>query len=170
MTQPFASPAQPPLSESAAGEAFRRALRDMLWLLGILLVLGVGIGWAVSGSKGVWGALLGVALALVFSGTTVISVLRSVNTSPTHTAMLVMGAWLVKIVVVFIALAVLARLDFYDHAVLAAVLLAGVLGSAVLDLRAVQRARIPYVDADPVPGLDPSGRAGENGGSGPAVS
>ena len=135
-----------PLTEAAAAEAFRRALRDMFWLLGILLVVGVGVGAATAGIEGVWGALIGVALALIFSGTTVVSVLRSVNTTPQHTAAIIMGAWLGKIVVVFVALAVLARFDFYNRAVLGIVLFAGVLGSAILDLRAVQRGRIPYIE------------------------
>jgi hypothetical protein len=143
MTSP-ASP--PPLSEAAAANAFRRALRDMLWMLGALTVVGVGVGWAVAGVEGIWGALIGVALALVFSGTTVISVLRTVNTTPAHTTAVIMGAWLGKIVVVFVALAVLAQFDFYNRMVLGLVLFAGVLGSAILDVRAVQRGRIPYVE------------------------
>jgi hypothetical protein len=143
----MSTPANPaPLSEAAAAEAFRRALRDMFWLLGILLVVGVGIGAATAGIEGVWGALIGVALALIFSGTTVVSVLRTVNTTPAHTTAVIMGAWLGKVVVVFVALAVLARFDFYNRAVLGIVLFAGVLGSAILDLRAVQRGRIPYIE------------------------
>ncbi|MBD8059815.1 hypothetical protein IC607_12640 [Cellulomonas sp. JH27-2] len=159
-----ASPA--PLSEAAAADAFRRALRDMLVMLGILLVLGVGIGALTAGWPGVWGALIGVGLALIFSGTTVVSVLRTVNTTPAHTTAVIMGAWLGKIVVVFIALAVLSRFDFYNRMVLGLVLFAGVLGSAVLDLRAVQRGRIPYIEPKPTQG--PTGEPVD--GSGPAVS
>ncbi|MDM7830894.1 hypothetical protein [Cellulomonas edaphi] len=154
----MSTPAQPaPLSEAAAADAFRRALRDMFWLLGALLVVGVGVGALVDGLEGVWGALIGVALALVFSGTTVVSVLRTVNTTPAHTTAVIMGAWLGKIVVVFVALAVLAQFDFYNRMVLGLVLFAGVLGSAVLDLRAVQRGRIPYVEpaAPDGPGTGP---------------
>jgi len=151
------TPSPAPLSEAAAADAFRRALRDMFWLLGILLVVGVGVGALTAGIEGVWGALLGVALALVFSGTTVVSVLRTVNTTPAHTTAVIMGAWLGKIVVVFVALAVLARFDFYNRMVLGLVLFAGVLGSAVLDLRAVQRGRIPYIEpkAPDEPGTGP---------------
>ncbi|ROS23172.1 hypothetical protein [Cellulomonas sp. PhB150] len=146
------TPSPAPLSEAAAADAFRRALRDMFWMLGILLVVGVGVGALVDGTKGVWGALMGVALALVFSGTTVISVLRTVNTSPAHTTAVIMGAWLGKIVVVFVALAVLGQFDFYNRTVLGLVLFAGVLGSAILDARAVQRGRIPYIEPTPPAG------------------
>jgi len=63
-----------PTPAPSANEAvFRTSLRDMLVLLGVLTVLGVVIGFLVDGMAGVWGALLGVGIALIFSGTTVIS-------------------------------------------------------------------------------------------------
>ncbi|WP_291885120.1 hypothetical protein [Cellulomonas sp.] len=144
--------ARPPLSEQAVEAVVRQAFRDMLVLLGVLLVLGVGIGVLVAGAAGAWGALLGVAIALIFSGTTVLSVLATVRSSPARTSAVIMGAWLAKIVVVFVALAVLSRFDFYDRVVLGVVLFAGVLGSAILDLRAVQRGHVPYVEPAPAAG------------------
>ena len=159
MTTP-APGSQPRITSAAAKEAFRRALRDMLVLLAVLLVLGVGIGAIVAGSKGVWGALLGVALALVFSGTTVISVLRTADDPPARAIAVIMSLWFGKVIVVFVALAVLSHFDFYSRGVLAAVLLAGVLGSAYLDLRSVQRARIPYVES---PAVSPDDRTPDHG-------
>lgn len=140
-------------SSAAADAVFRRALRDMLVLLAVLSVLGVGLGALVAGSAGVWGALIGVGLALVFSGTTVVSMLRTSGSSPQAMAGVVMGAWLAKVIVVIVVLAVLRDLEFYDRTVLAAVLLLGVLGSALLDYRAVTNGRVPYVEpADRGPG------------------
>lgn len=147
MTSSDPQPTPARTSSSAAADAvFRRALRDMLVLLAVLSVLGVGIGWLVAGSAGVWGALIGVGLALVFSGTTVVSMLRTAHASPQAMAGIVMGAWLGKIVVVIVVLTVLRDLEFYDRTVLAVVLLVGVLGSALLDYRAVTNGRIPYVE------------------------
>ena len=146
-----------PLAASAAEGVFRTALRDMLILLGVLTVLGVGIGYLVAGVPGVWGALLGVAIALVFSGTTVLSVLKTARDDPARMITVIMGAWLAKIAFVFVVLAVLSRFDFYDRIVLVVVLLAGVIGSAVLDARAVQTGRIPYVEPPAAePGPDPA--------------
>ncbi|QTE28757.1 hypothetical protein [Pengzhenrongella sicca] len=124
---------------------FRAALRGMLALLAALTVLGVGVGYAVAGTPGVWGALIGVGLALVFSGTTVVSMLVTSGSSPTKMAAVVLGAWLGKFVVLIAVLAVLRGQDFYSRGVLAAVLIAGVIGSAALDLRAVNAGRVPYV-------------------------
>lgn len=131
---------------AAADAVFRTALRDTLLLLAALTVLGVGIGWLVAGLPGVWGALIGVGLALVFSGTTVVSMLATSHSSPQKMAAVVMGAWLGKVIVVIVVLALIRDLDFYSKPVLAAVLAAGVLGSAYLDYRAVSRGRVPYVE------------------------
>ncbi|AEE46930.1 hypothetical protein [Cellulomonas fimi] len=140
-------PSTPKPGTSTAAEAvFRSALRDTLLLLGALTVLGVGIGALVAGMPGVWGALIGVGLALVFSGTTVVTMLLTVHSSPQKMAAVVMGAWLGKVVVVIVVLALLRDLTFYSKGVLAAVLAVGVLGSAYLDYRAVSRGRVPYVE------------------------
>ncbi|ADG73970.1 conserved hypothetical protein [Cellulomonas flavigena DSM 20109] len=125
---------------------FRRALRDTALLLGTLAVLGIGVGALVAGLPGVWGALVGVGLALVFSGTTVVAMLRTLHSPPHTMAAVVMGTWLAKVLVVVVVLAVLRDQDFYSRGVLAAVLALGVVGSAFLDYRAVANGRVPYVE------------------------
>ncbi|UZN04451.1 hypothetical protein [Cellulomonas sp. S1-8] len=138
---PDPSPAPDPTAA-----VFRRALRDTGILLGVLTVLGLGIGALVAGMPGVWGALIGVALALVFSGTTVVAMLRTLHSPPHTMAAVVMGTWLAKVLVVVVVLALLRDQDFYSRGVLAAVLAVGVIGSAVLDFRAVNGGRVPYVE------------------------
>ncbi len=138
------SPAPTP---SATDAVFRQALRDMLLLLGVLTVVGVLVGYLVDGLPGVWGALIGVGVALIFSGTTVISVQRTTHSPATTMMAVVLGAWLVKIIVVIAVFVVLKPLDFYNPQVLALVSFAGVIGSAVLDARAVQRGRVPYFES-----------------------
>ena len=131
---------------SAADAVFRTALRDMLVLLGLLTILGLGLGGITAGTRGLWGALIGVGLALVFSGTTVVSMLRTSGSNLQTLAAVVMGAWLAKVLVVIVVLALLQDKEFYSKPVLAVVLLVGVLGSALLDYRAVSRGRVPYVE------------------------
>ena len=145
MTTP--APAPTPAPRSANEAVFRRSLRDMLVLLGVLTVLGVGIGYLVDGMAGVWGALLGVGIALIFSGTTVVSVLRTAHSAPTTMMAVIMGAWLGKLIVVIVVLVILKQFDFYNPQVLFLVSIAGVIGSAVLDARAVQRGRVGYFEA-----------------------
>lgn len=134
---------------SAGGSAravFRAALRDVLVMLSALTVISVAVGALVSGMEGVWGALLGVGIAVIFSVTTVWTMYRTADSSPTTMAAVVMGGWLAKMVVVVIALVLLRQWDFYDRYVFAAVLLIGAVASAYIDYRAVNRGRIPYVE------------------------
>jgi len=147
---PTPGPADDVTATPAAGDpaaaVFRRALRDTALLLGVLAVVGIGVGALVAGVPGVWGAVIGVGLALVFSGTTVVAMLRTLRSSPTTMAAVVMGTWLAKVLVVVVVLALLRDQDFYSRGVLAAVLALGVVGSAVLDFRAVNGGRVPYVE------------------------
>lgn len=130
----------------AAQAVFRRALRDVAILLALLLVVGLIVGGLVAGLAGLWGALIGWALAAVFSTTTIVAMLRTVHSSPGAMAGVVMGTWLAKVLVVVVVLAVLRPRDFYSAPVLGAVLAIGVVGSAFLDYRAVTSGRVPYVE------------------------
>ncbi|BDZ42959.1 hypothetical protein GCM10025865_22580 [Paraoerskovia sediminicola] len=129
-----------------SGDVFRVALRDVVVMLICLAIVGVGVGVLVDGARGAWGALLGVAIALVFSGTTVWAMHRTAGSSATTMAAVVMGSWIAKMVVVVAALVVLRGMDFYNTYVFAAVLLVGTIGSAFVDYRAVDRSRVPYVE------------------------
>ncbi|WP_421740485.1 hypothetical protein [Cellulomonas sp.] len=147
MTVPAPTPPTPPTPPAGSTVVLRQALRDMLVLLGVLTVVGVGVGYLVDGMAGVWGALLGVGIALIFSGTTVVSVLKTVNSEPTMMMAVIMGAWLAKLIVVIIVMVILRQFDFYNPMVLFLVSVVGVIGSAVLDARAVQRGRVGYFES-----------------------
>ena len=147
MTAPHDGPLPGPTPAPTAAETvFRRALRDTILLLVGLTVLGVLVGVLVAGLAGVWGALIGVGLAAVFSGTTVVAMLRTTRAAPQVMAGVVMGTWLAKVLVVIVVLAILRGLDFYSAPVLAGVLALGAIGSALLDYRAVSTGRVPYVE------------------------
>ncbi len=143
---PSTTPAPPAPGLAAVTLTLRRALRAVLAFLGALLVLGIAIGAAIAGWAGVWGALIGVGVAAFFSGTTIVVMLRTVHASPAATAGAVMGSWIAKMAVLIVVLALMRTADFYDRWVFAVVLLVGVIGSALLDYRAVARGRVPYVD------------------------
>lgn len=151
MTTPD-TPGTDPTPETAEDDStiaeravLRTALRDTLILVGALVVLGGGIGLLVAGLPGLWGALVGAAIAAFFCATTIWSMMRTVGSSPTRMAAFVMGAWVAKIVVLIVVLALLQGATFYAPWVLIAVLAVGAIGSALLDYRAVNSGRVPYV-------------------------
>ncbi len=130
---------------AATTSIFQQALKGMLMLVAGVTVVGVVVGFLVAGSSGVWGALLGSALTIIFSGTTVLTMLKTTGSSPQMMAGVVLGGWVAKMIVLVAALAVLGQFEFYNKYVFAAVLLIGVMGSVGLDYRAVSRGRMPYV-------------------------
>jgi hypothetical protein len=140
-----------PSSAAAAVRAMlRRALRHLLILIAAVTVVGLVVGWFTSGLAGVWGALMGAGIALFFSGTTVLSHLRTADSPPAFTVMLVLGTWLLKMILVVAFFVLVDDLTFYDPLVLVLVLVVGALGSLYLDYLAVEAARVPYVEPDSV--------------------
>lgn len=135
----------------SSAQVLRTALRSTLVLLVVLAVVGVGVGALLAGGAGVWAAVIGVAMALVFSVTTTVALLATARSTPAVMGAWVMGTWLVKVIVVIVVLGVLRGYDFYSRPVLAAVLGLGVVGSALLDYRAVSTGRVPYVEPPSTP-------------------
>lgn len=139
------TPTPAPDPNAPERKVLRRALRDTGILLGALAVVGVVVGLVVSGTAGVWGAVIGVLLAGFFCATTIWSMMRSVGAGPAAMGGIVMGSWVVKIVVLVAVLALIRGRDFFDPYVLFGVVAVGAIGSALLDYRAVSQGRVPYV-------------------------
>jgi len=123
-------------------------------LAGAIAVVGSGIGFLVAGSNGLLSALVGTAMSFVFLGITAGSILfanrstRSDMFSPAFFG-IVLGGWLAKFIVFLVLVFVLKDQPWVDNVVLFLSIVAGVIGSLVVDLLVVARARIPYVDDAP---------------------
>lgn len=142
-------PHAPGAPRGAAEQAMlRAALRDGLILVAALAVLGSLVGLLAAGVPGLWGGLIGAAIAAFFCGTTVWSMLYTVGKGATAMGAVVMGTWIAKMVVLVAVLLVLTRFDFYDRVVLFVVLLLGAVGAALLDYRAVKNGRVTYVEPE----------------------
>lgn len=128
----------------------RRALRDVVVFLAVLGVLGLVLGAVLTDdtSAAAWGAVIGWGLALVFSGSTVLVMLATAGRSLTTAMGALVATWLAKTLLVLVVVALLRDQHFYDRGVLLLVVVVGVLGSVLLDYRAVVRGRVPYVVAE----------------------
>ncbi|SNS53042.1 hypothetical protein SAMN06309944_0667 [Micrococcales bacterium KH10] len=141
------SPAVP--SGTPVRAAARTALRWILGVFSAMLIIGVIAGLLIDGAAGLYGALLGVGIAVVFSITTVISIMLSADRDGGALAGIVLGMWLAKMIVLFGLLLVLRPHDFYNRPIFAVVLCVAVLAAAIIDAVAVQRARIPLTQPGP---------------------
>ena len=123
-----------------------RILRQVAVVTVAVTVIGAIIGLATQGSAGLWGALLGGVVGVIFCISTVVTMLISEGRSPQFLAAVVLGGWLAKMLVIIVMLAILRDLTFYDKYVLAGTLVAIVLASLAIEMRAVMTARVPIVE------------------------
>lgn len=135
-------------------------LKRVLYYGGILAVgiavVGSVLGWIFAGPTGLVSALVGTAMAFLFLGVTAASILlanRSAKSDVLHPAFfaVVLGGWLLKFVV-FLGLVFLLKDQLWiNNVVLFLSIVAGVIGSLVVDLLVVAKARIPYLSDSAIP-------------------
>jgi phosphoglycerol transferase MdoB-like AlkP superfamily enzyme len=83
------------------------------------------IGWLTNGTSGLYGALLGFAIAVVFTGITTVLALSTKNMSAQKLGVIVLTSWLLKIVLLILFLVWLRGEDFYHRPTLLFSLLIG---------------------------------------------
>lgn len=133
-----------------AGAALRAALRRAVRLATLVCLVAAAVtaaaAWLLVGLPGVWGALLGFAIALAFLATTAVVGARTAGGDPVVVAGWVLGSWLVKVLVVGAVLFALRDATFYDPVALFVGIVVGMVCTLFAEFRALTTARIPYVD------------------------
>jgi hypothetical protein len=117
----------------------------------VLLAVAVPIGWAVAGVPGVWGAMLGVLVPVLFLGITAAVALLTARLSTSTLGAAVLGSWLLKIVVLIVVLVALDGRGFYARGVFFVVFLLGTAGFLVVEALVVIRTKVPYVEPSDAP-------------------
>jgi hypothetical protein len=159
---PPTTPAAPARSVPASNAVLARVLRyGALLALGIAVV-GAVLGYIFVGWTGVAGALVGTAMAVVFLGITAISILianRFMGSEMFFGAFfgIVLGSWMVKFVAFFVLLVSLKGQPWLNPTVTFICLVAGVIGSLVVDLIVIMRSRLPYASDARLPGDEKRG-------------
>lgn len=132
---------------SSSTQVFAKALKLSALLVVSVAVICSIIGYLVVGVDGLWTALIGSAIALVFTSLTVLSVLFGARLPLGGFYGLVLGGWLLKIVLFALLLAALQRMDFIHGPTLFFAIVLSVLGSLSIDSWVVLRSRIPTIDS-----------------------
>ena len=114
-----------------------------------IAVVGGGIAWLTVGPLGALSVVIGAVMAAVFLGITAASILVAIKYDIVAFFAIVLGAWLLKFVL-FLGLAIVLRdQPFIDLTSLFLALIAGVIGSLVVDVVVVMKTRMPYI-SDPI--------------------
>ena len=132
---------------SSSTQVFGKALKLSALLVVSVAVICSIIGFLVVGIDGLWTALIGSAIAMVFTSLTVLSVLFGARLPLGGFYGLVLGGWLLKIVLFAVLMAALQRMDFIHGPTLFFAIVLSVLGSLGIDSWVVLRSRIPTIDS-----------------------
>ncbi len=152
------SPSAPaPAETSAKKDVFTRILIGGALLALAIAVVGGIVGFAVDGGRGLLSAVIGSAMALVFLGLTAGSILfanrfQSSPIYPTLFFSVVLGAWLLKFVVFLAVAMVLKEQQWINLVVLFVTVIVGVVGTLVMDMIVITKARVGYVSDAQLPG------------------
>ncbi|MFJ3391805.1 hypothetical protein [Leifsonia aquatica] len=150
--RPTGPPAQP-----TSTPVLKDVLKYGLILALVIAVVGALLGGIFAGWIGVTSALIGTVIAAVFLSITALSILIANRFIGSDLFVglffgIVLGGWIVKFVL-FLVLAILLRdQPWINPTVLFLSLIAGVIGSLVVDMIVVFRSRVPYVSDVSLPG------------------
>ncbi len=152
------SPSAPaPAETPAKKDVFTRILIGGALLALAIAVVGGIVGFAVDGGRGLLSAVIGSAMALVFLGLTAGSILfanrfQSSPIYPTLFFSVVLGHALLKFVVFLAVAMVLKEQQWINLVVLFVTVIVGVVGTLVMDMIVITKARVGYVSDAQLPG------------------
>lgn len=132
---------------SSSTQVLAKALKLSAVLVVAVAALCSLVGFLIVGIEGVLTALLGAAIALVFTSMTLLSVLFGARLPLGGFYGLVLGGWLLKVVLFAVLLAALQRMEFIHGPTLFFAIVLSVLGSLGIDSWVVLRSRIPTIDS-----------------------
>jgi hypothetical protein len=130
---------------------------------GILLTIGIAIvgsiiGYLVAGAPGLVSALLGAAVTAAFMGITVVSFLVAARVAKLPEGIVVyygiiLGTLFVKFAIFFVLILSLRNVTWLNPTIFGLTTIAAVLGNIIVDMLAIGRGRVLYVDVA-LPGED----------------
>lgn len=124
-----------------------RALRLGSSALLVVTIVSLMSWGGYQGLPGIWGVLIGAAIAGGFLLVTVASVLLTASTTPTTTGAVVLGTWLMKVIVVLMVLVLIRDLAFYSHVAFFVTLLVALIVVLATEAYGVITSRVTYLSA-----------------------
>lgn len=123
----------------------KRALRISGIALSVIAVVSLMLWGYLRDLSGIWGALIGLAIAGSFMLMTVVVTLMTSNSSPATTMAVVLGSWLAKIAVVLVVMLVIKDMDFYDKTALATTIILSLVVLLAAETWSVTKAQQTYI-------------------------
>lgn len=135
---------------SGLGYGVRIPMRRVLIIGGLAFAAALPIaallGYLVDGLSGLLGAVIGMAIPVVFFSITVVVALVTSRTRVELLGAAVLGSWLIKLVFLIGVLVFLRDATWYNRTILFVSMLIGSAGYLVLEAIVVTRSKVPYVE------------------------
>ncbi len=138
---------EPSASQIAQRSTYLFAARLSVVVIAVVAVVGSVVGWFVADLNGVWTALAGAATAAIFGIVTTVAAWWGAKGDPATFIAWVMGTWILKIAAVIGASLAFSAQEWLVRPLYGAILVAGAMAALAVDIVALQRSRVPYVDA-----------------------
>jgi hypothetical protein len=138
----------------------RTALRWGVTVGLVVIVAAAVIGFVIAGASGLWSGVIGALVGVVFPALTAVSILVGNHWFGTPNYLqiffgVVMGGWVLKFVLVIVALLLLMRVEWIVTGVFYGALVAAAVASLVVDLVVLSRMRLPGVSDTVLPDTNP---------------
>jgi hypothetical protein len=158
--KPSAGQPEQPVVQPSSTPVFKDVLKYGAILAVVIAVVGAVLGGVFAGWIGVTSALIGTLMAVIFLSITALSILVANRFIGSDLCVglffgIVLGGWLLKFVLFIVLAVVLKDQPWINPIVLFLSLIAGVIGSLVVDMIVVFRSRLPYVSDAALPGDKP---------------
>jgi hypothetical protein len=148
-------PASTPRSASVAPSdqpVIRRAIRYGIILTIAVIVIGGLVGFLIAGVLGLVSALVGAGVTGVFMGITAVSFLVAgrVGKLPEGIAIyygIILGTFFIKFIIFLVLVIALRSAHWLNPTIFGLTTIVAVLGTLVVDVLALARSRVTYVDA-----------------------
>ena len=143
------STSKPAPTQPTSIPVLRRRLIYGVYVALAIAIVGSIVGFVIDGGTGVLSALIGTAMSVAFMGITAGSILLANRVAGKESAIggffgIIMGGWLLKFVVFLVLLVLLQDRAWIQPMVLFFCIIAGVIGSLVVDAVVVMKSRMPY--------------------------
>lgn len=130
---------------------YGRVVRRSAAITGVVAAACVAICAVLGGAKGLYGALIGIAIVTAFFGISVLVVGRAARISPQVMMAAALGSYIVKIIAFMVAVILLGKSTAFNGRMLGFTALACILAWGAAEVFTTIRLKVLYVDPDGKP-------------------
>jgi ATP synthase protein I len=128
--------------------AYSRIVRRSALITAAVAVIMIGISAGLAGTKGLYGALIGVGVVTAFFGISVFAVGKAAKVSPQVMMATAMGTYIVKIIAFMVVMVFLGKSTAFDGRMLGLTALVCILTWSAAQVITTMKSKMLYVDPD----------------------